>query len=235
MRTAHNAAVIVAAASAVILTGCVPVVVSGPAASEEREIEAVTTVVLDTSGDLSISEGEPGLTIHAPEDALERLTSEVNGDTLVLGTTPGPEIVVGEIRYEITVPQLEAIELNGSGDVEATVSAGGTLHLDLDGSGDVEWSGLEADGVEVRLSGSGSIELSGSTTQLTIELDGSGNVDAGDLQAQEGVVSIGGSGDIDVAVRDTLSAEISGSGRVTYSGDPTVDSDVSGSGEVVRE
>ena len=120
MRTFRSAAALTAAASVLALAGCVPFVASGPMTSEERDIDAVSTVVLDTSGDLTISEGEPSLVIHAPEGALDRLTSDVDGDTLVLGTTPGPEIVVGEVRYDLTLPDLEAIELNGSGDVEAT-------------------------------------------------------------------------------------------------------------------
>jgi hypothetical protein len=229
------AAALLAAASVLALAGCTPIVASGPTTSEEREIDAVTTVVLATSGDLSISEGEPGLVIHAPQGALARLTSDVDGETLVLGTSPGSEIVLGQVRYDLTLPDLDAIELNGSGDIDATVSAAGTIRVDLDGSGDIEWTDLEADRVEIRVAGSGDIELAGTATELAIELDGSGSVDAADLQAQTAVVSIGGSGNIDVSVRDDLSVNIAGSGRVTYSGDPSVDSEVTGSGEVVRE
>ena len=233
MRIVRFAAVVAAAASALALAGCMPIVASGPMTMDERDIDAVTTVVLDTSGDLTVSEGEPSLTIHASEAALERLTSDVNGDTLVLGTTPGPEIGLGDVEYELTLPELAAIDLNGSGDVEATVSSGGTIRLDLDGSGDVDWTGLEADRVEIRVAGSGNVESAGTTTELSIQLDGSGNIEAGDLQSEEANVAISGSGDIDVSVSDNLVAEISGSGRITYSGDPNVQSEVSGSGEVV--
>ena len=233
--TVRPAGALVAAASVLTLAGCTPIVTSGPATSEERDVEAVTTVVLDTSGDLSISEGEPGLVIRAPEGALARLTSDVDGETLVLGTTPGSEIVLGEVRYDLTLPDLEDIELNGSGDIDATVSGEGMIRVHLDGSGDVEWTDLDADRVEIRIAGSGDVELVGTATELAIELDGSGSVDAADLKAQTAVVSIGGSGNIDVAVRDDLSVDIAGSGRVTYSGDPSVDSEVTGSGEVVRE
>lgn len=235
MRTTRLAAALAAAAPVIALAGCVPFFATGPMTSEDREIGAVTTVVLDTSGDISISEGEPGLVIHAPEDALDRLTSDVTGDTLVLGTTPGPSLRLGEVRYVLTVPDLEAIELNGSGDIDANVSSADTVRLDLDGSGDVEWTGLDTGKADIRLSGSGDIELTGVTSELAVELSGSGNVDAEELQAQDAVIAIDGSGNVDVAVSDALSAEISGSGRVTYSGDPSVDSEVSGSGDVVRD
>lgn len=232
-RRGPRVAATVAAASVLVLTGCVPVVAAGPMTSEEREIGAVTAVRLDASGDLSITEGTPGLVIHAPSDALDRLTSETDGETLVLGTTPGPEVIVGDVRYELTVADLESITLNGSGDIEATVSAAGAIRLDIDGSGNVTWTGMDADSVAVRLAGSGDVEVAGTATDTTIELDGSGSIDAGALEAQSAVVSISGSGDISVSASDTLSADISGSGRVTYSGDPDVDADVSGSGSVV--
>lgn len=232
MRSARPAAALVAAASALALAGCMPFVVTGPAASEEREVSAVTTVVLDTSGDLTITEGEPSLIIHAPEASLERLTSEVRGDTLVLGVTPEPSVTLGRVRYELSLPNLETIELNGSGSVEARVPSGDAVRIDVDGSGEIDWSGLDTTRVEVRIAGSGDIELAGSTDELDVELRGSGTVDADDLQARDAVVVLAGSGDIDVHARDTLSATISGSGRIGYSGDPSVDANVSGSGDI---
>jgi hypothetical protein len=234
MHTVRIATAVVAAGALFALTGCMPVILGGPMTSEEREIDAITAVVLDTSGDLTITEGEPSLVIRAPEDALERLTSEVDGDTLVLGTTPGPGFSFGEVRYELTVPDLERIELNGSGDVTAGVSSEGVLRLDLDGSGDIEWTGLAAERIEIGLAGSGNIELDGTVDELEIQLDGSGSIDAEELESQRATVEINGSGDVDVLVRENLTARIAGSGDVTYSGDPSVDSEVAGSGEVKR-
>ena len=154
MRTVRSALIALAGVSVVALTGCMPIA-AGPQTSETRDITAVTTVVLDTSGDITISEGEPSLVIHATEDALKRLTSTVAGDTLTLGNKPGLGLDLGKISYDITLPDLEAIELNGSGDIEATVSSPGAIRLEVDGSGDVHWTGLSSDSVEVQLPGSG--------------------------------------------------------------------------------
>ena len=225
----------VSAIVALGLTGCV-LPVAGPTVSEERDIDAVTTLVLDSSGDVTITEGEPSLVIHAPQAALGRLTSDVSGDTLTLGATGGfLNWTLGEVRYDLTLPDLEILELNGSGDIDSATSTDGTLVIHLDGSGDIEFSNLDAERVEVRIAGSGGVDLAGSATELSIELDGSGDVDADDFDVQEATVEIGGSGDISLAVRDNLAVRISGSGRVEYTGDPVVESDISGSGEVVKE
>ncbi|WP_342001504.1 DUF2807 domain-containing protein [Microbacterium sp. LWH7-1.2] len=225
---------VVIAASVVALSGCSMMIPVGPMTSEERDISDVSHVVLETSGDLVVSEGEPALTVHAPEGAIDRLTSAVDGDTLVLDSAPGFTMGMGDVRYDLTLRRLELIELNGSGDVEATVSADGTVQLDIDGSGDVDWSGLAADRVEVRISGSGDVTLTGSAAELSIDLEGSGNVDAEQLEAQDAVVTLSGSGEVDISASDSLSVDLSGSGRVTYSGDPSTDVRVSGSGDVVR-
>ena len=234
MRSFRFIAVPLIAVTVVALAGCMPFV-AGPMTSEDREIDSVTTVVLDTAGDITITEGEPSLVIHASQAALDRLTSDVSGDTLVLGTKPGPGFGLGEVRYDLTLPDLEAIELNGSGDIEATVSSEDSIRLDIDGSGDVSWTGLASDSVEIRLAGSGDIDLAGAARELTIELDGSGNNDAGELEAKDVTIAIEGSGNVDVSASDSLSADVAGSGRVTYSGDPSVSADVSGSGTVVHE
>ena len=145
-RTGYRAlgVALVTAASALALSGCSLMIPVGPETSEERDIGEVSRVVLDTSGDLVVSEGEPALTVRAPAGVIERLTSEVDGDTLVLAAEPGFTMGFGDVRYELTVPQLELVDLNGSGDVEATVSTDGTVQLDLDGSGDVDEPHREA-------------------------------------------------------------------------------------------
>jgi hypothetical protein len=217
---------------AVALTGCVPV---GPMSSSSPEIDDVSAVVLDTSGDLTITEGDPSLTIHAPAGILEELTAEVRDDVLVLGRRPGfAPFGFGQIRYELTVSSLESIEVNGSGDVDATVS-GDEMTIEITGSGDVTVTGLEADAVVLRVVGSGDVEFAGDAASLAVDIDGSGDVDAGDLTVRDATVAISGSGEVDVHVTDTLDVQISGSGTVTHRGGASVEADISGSGDVESE
>lgn len=225
---------VVIAASLLALSGCSVTIPVGPTTSEERDIGEVSSVLLGTSGNLVVSEGEPALTVRAPGGTIDRLTSDENGRTLVLGSVPGFSMGLGDVRYDLSVPQLDRIELRGSGTVEATVSADGTVRLDLNGSGEIDWSGLSADRVEVHLAGSGDIAVTGVAAELSVEVRGSGSVDAEKLEARDVVVKVSGSGDVDVAASDSLSVDLSGSGRVTYSGDPSTDVRVSGSGTVGR-
>lgn len=229
MKTRLPALVAAAALVAVALTGCVPV---GPMASASPEIDDVTAVVLETGGDLTITEGVPSLTIHAPAGILDRLTSEVHDGVLVLSRRAGlMPFGFGEIRYELTVERLESIEITGSGDVDSTVS-GGDLAIVIRGSGEVTVTGVDADEVDLRIEGAGDIELTGAANSIAVEIVGSGDVDTDSLEVRDAVVAISGSGEVDLHVTDTLDVEISGSGTVNHRGGATVESDISGSGDV---
>jgi len=219
----------VAALAAVGLTGCIRL---GPTATESREIGDVTAVVLDTEGDLEIREGEPSLTIHAPASILDLLTSEVRDGVLELGRRPGAFLAgIAEVRYELTVPSLDSIEVSGSGDVTSTVSADG-LTIEISGSGDVTVDGIDADAVQLTIDGSGDVELTGVANSLTADIAGSGEVDSEGLEVRDATIDISGSGGLSVNATDTLTVDISGSGSVTHTGGAEVDAQISGSGDV---
>lgn len=220
------------AIASVSLAGCV-FTQPGAMSTETREISDVEAVALETSGDVTITVGStPSLTITAGENALDRLTSDVVDGVLVLGTTPGPGVGLGDVRYELTVTRIQSIALDGSGDIEADFTGADDVAIEISGSGDVEGTSVDAASVTVSIDGSGDIELTGSTKDQTVSIDGSGGYDASDLDSTTATVEIAGSGSVEVHVTGTLSIDISGSGDVAHSGGAEVTQDISGSGSV---
>lgn len=215
------------------LSGCVATP-AAPAVSEDREVETVSAVVFNSSGDLIITVGEPSLTITGPSDALERISSESGDDLLVIAAT-GPGVAWGDLRYELSMPALTTVRVAGSGDVEVDFSTAPDVHVDIDGSGDVEGSGIDSATVSVSIGGSGDIELSGATEGVMARLDGSGEIDLGDLVSADAFVDLAGSGEVRVHATRTLRVDLSGSGTVRYSGGAELVSDITGSGEVVED
>lgn len=221
------------ALTVVALSGCA-FAPRGPVVSEERDIDAATVVELDTSGELTISEGEPSLVVHAPQAVLDRLTSTVRDGTLVLGTTPGtPGILLGRISYELTLPSLDGLEINGSGDVRSDVP-GDALDIDVNGSGDLAISDIDATSVSIAISGSADVHLDGRTDEFSLSIDGSADVRSDGLDAKRVTIDLDGSGDLVVAASATLDVSISGAGSVEYVGRPEVTHDISGSGSIER-
>jgi hypothetical protein len=203
----------------------------GPERSEDRAIDAATAVELATSGELFLSSGDQvSLRITAGENVLDHLTSEVRNSRLVLGDD-GAVNDLGDVRYELVLPDTSAVELSGSGTVQVEATSA-LEELVLSGSGEVTVTGLGGDELAVELSGSGRISVDGEVTRQVVDIDGSGTYDGSGLSSEEAEVRIGGSGTADVTVENELRAVVEGSGTITYAGNPAVDSEIDGSGTV---
>lgn len=206
--------VLAAALAGCGLVGSEVITGSGLIASEARVVDEFSAVELAGSGDVNIQFGPAAsLTIEADDNLLPYITSDVRGDRLVLGTRPGTNLVTANpIRYLVTIRELTAVALPGSG----------TITIDP----------LQADAVDFSLPGSGTILASGLVNAVEVALPGSGNIDLGDVQAATGEVRLGGSGNVTVWITDRLHAVLSGSGNILYYGHPALDEDVSGSGDI---
>ena len=217
----------------VALAGCGALTDAGPQTTAERTIGSVTAVELQTSGDLTVTVGEtPGLTIKAGANQLDYLTSEVDGNTLVLDSKAGMP-GGGSISYDLVVPSLSSLDVSGSGSATGAGTLRGEATVTVSGSGDVTLTGVQVPSLAVGLSGSGKVTLGGSADSQQIDVSGSGDYDGKELSVGDTGIEVTGSGNAKVTVSGWLAVSISGSGNVTYFGSPTqVEKSVSGSGSV---
>lgn len=227
---------------------------TGPSTTQEREIETVSVVELDTSGELNVVTGDhAALTVTAGENVIDRLTSEVEDEVLHLGLEGEPLAWGGDIRYELSVPTLDAISVLGSGTatVDFTGAAGpiilvkgsGSVHAEgiaadsasitVDGSGSIAIQDIDAPKLTTKIDGAGEITVNGTTGEHDVEIRGSGDYYAHNLESTNARVVIRGSGTADLSVSGALDATIDGSGEIRYAGSPEITQDISGSGEVV--
>jgi hypothetical protein len=168
-------------------------------------------------GELTIEQtGAESLTISAEDNLLPQLTSEVEGDTLMLGKKPNTEIVTTKpITYTLTMKEISGLAVSGSGTINApklTTAALGT-----------------------EISGSGVITTGGSTNDQDVEISGSGRYMADGLTSKTVKAGISGSGTASAVATDVLDVKISGSGSLTYQGSPQVTQAISGSGKLIKK
>jgi Putative auto-transporter adhesin, head GIN domain len=191
---------------------------SGNVVSQPREVSGFTKVELSGSGELTIEKtGTESLTISAEDNLLPRLTSDVSGDTLILGTKPNTTIVPTKpISYALTVKDLTGIAVSGSGSARV--------------------SNLTTNSLTTQISGSGTITASGTANDQDIAISGSGGYQAEQLTSKTAKVQISGSGDASVLATELLDVKISGSGTLTYSGNPQqITQEISGSGKLIKK
>ncbi|MDP3404956.1 MAG: DUF2807 domain-containing protein [Brevundimonas sp.] len=166
---------------------------------------------------------EAGVVITGPSGLAERVRLENgrlwldDGDERVVfgwnrdGLTARSER--NELRIVVTAPNINAFDLEGSGDLTLTAYDQDTLTIDISGSGEVE--------------------ARGRTRALELDISGSGDADLSDLVTTDANVAIAGSGDARVAPTGKADITISGSGDVDVTTRPTtVNQNVSGSGDV---
>ena len=232
--------VLAATVLGISLAGCVPIYhpnATGPRVTDDRDIDNVEAVEVRTDGDLTVTLGDtPSLTIKAPQYVIDRLTSDVIDGVLVL-SVKGPQLGfgLGDIDYELTVPRLSDVSVEGSSDVTADFSGADDVTISIDGSGDVDGRNIDAETVTTSVDGSGDIDLEGSTDTQTIDIDGSADFGGDDLISRSTTIDLSGSGDLEVHATETLDVDLSGSGEVRYRGGAKVTSDISGSGTVVAD
>ncbi|WP_127131519.1 head GIN domain-containing protein [Georgenia sp. SYP-B2076] len=233
MALARIPALLTLAAVTATLAACGSIADVGPTASEERDIADVTAVQLSTSGRLTISTGgEPSLTVTAGRNVLDRLTSEVRDGVLVLGAERGMRGTLGDVSYELVLPEVEALTVEGSGDVDADLVATDGLSVTVNGSGDATVRGVDVADLDVTVAGSGTVDAAGTAGRQSVRIDGSGEYDGADLASTDAEVSVDGSGDAAVQASGALDASVSGSGSIVHSGGASVRSAVKGSGDI---
>jgi hypothetical protein len=186
-------------------------------ATRNREVGSFTRISDNGSVDLEITIGpEQSVEVIGDDDAVRKVETSVSGDELVVSQRDSMwSWTSGDVKVKVTVPKLDAVNLQGSGDATIAGLDGGNLELNSYGSGD--------------------FKASGKVERLTFTSHGSGDGSLEDLEAADAVIKLHGSGDAHVSASRTLDVETFGSGDVRYSGSPRVSSRITGSGDVSQD
>jgi hypothetical protein len=188
---------------------------SGIAATRARDVAAFTRIDLAGSNVVGVRVGGTrSVVVHADDNLISRVTTNVTAGTLTIGNKPGSIKTKVPMHVDVTVPSLRGLRLSGSGVVTALQINSPTLVVELPGSG--------------------VLHASGTAARLTVTLSGSGEAQLGQLTAETVRAIVSGSGRIVVNATRTLHATVSGSGEITYGGHPPdVKTKITGSGDVV--
>jgi hypothetical protein len=202
---------------------------------KELSLRDFETVHSSFSGDVIIHEGaRQKVVVEGPEDRLDDLDMHVNNGALKIKFKPKINTRRGKFTVYITMPKIEEVEVNGSGN--ATInSIGNTTEasLKVSGSGKIEVNTLSLERLLASVSGSGEIYVNhGDVDKLDVEISGSGDCNTKSAPAKHVTARVKGSGTAILWAEETLDATISGSGTIKYYGNPRVSSRITGSGKL---
>jgi len=172
-----------------------------------------------------------------PAPALDRLTVEVRGDTLVVQTNKSgwggyPGENPGPVQVSIGTHELNNAWVNGSGALLIDHVTGLSFSLSVQGSGRAEIASADADQLNVSLIGTASAKLSGKAKKLTALVRGISALDATSLGAHDAAIGAEGAATIDANVSGEANVDASGPAVIRLAGRPSCTLRTSGSTEV---
>ncbi len=205
------------------------------AGKEQRDIKGFSRVSFGIPGNLQISIGkEFSVVLEGDRDDIEEVSTRLSDDKLVIRYKNLRFLTNDEVNVYITVPELNGLDLSGSGKAEVIDPVRSeSLDLLVSGSGRLITSEVNVQNLGCKISGSGNITIGGgkvSDAEVFISGSGSMNGDAVNVESME--VNVSGSGNCSCFVTGSLEANVSGSGNVYYTGNPDVEVKISGSGHV---
>ena len=224
-------------AAGAFLVGCnVSVRGSGNVIEEGREVSGFDRVALDGMGEVILEQGEThSLVVEADDNLMQYIKSTVRGDQLTINIkSKRPIIPTKGLKFYVTVPNLEAVSVDGAGSVNISSLEAETLELDINGSGNISVDELEATALVIGVDGVGDIDVAGEVNSLEVDINGSGSFNGKHLESDVANVDIDGVGNAKIHANDSLDANVDGVGQVVYYGNPTVSQNVNGLGRVVH-
>src|SRR5260221_4708717 len=149
---------------------------------ETRTVDTFTKISFRVGGNLYLRQGSPQkVELEGKKDVLDKIETEVSGGKLIIGTnrrwSDWNWHDNDDVKVYITVKDIEAISVSGSGDLVAeTKLTGGNFDLNVSGSGSLK-AEVEASGdIRADVSGSGSIDIKGKCRNFESDISGSSDV-----------------------------------------------------------
>jgi hypothetical protein len=173
---------------------------SGTAKTETRNVSGFKEIKAGGAINLDISfKPEYSVSVEADDNLLEHITTEVSGDTLVIGMKDHINSK-NKINVKITMPELTELDISGAS------------------TGDI--AGFKGEKLVVGLSGASKIKLDGDVREFNARVSGASSIDASNLKAENADVDASGASNITVNASGDLVAKASGASSVKYIGEP---------------
>jgi len=213
------------AGTAVLLSGCGHLGVvfsmdqvegSGKVTSETRSVPDFKKIQDDGSVNVYVKVGPAtSIKIEGDDNLLPLIKTKVKDGTLIISNKKSLHSNK-KLLVTVTAPFIEAIDLDGAGNV--------TVH------------NLDCPHAHLTLDGAGNLTVTGKADTLETTLDGAGNMMLGGLMAKNAKANLNGAGNVDLSASDSLDATLDGVGNLTCHGHPKeVHKSVDGVGRISLE
>ena len=150
----------------------------------------------------------------------ETLTIEYDNDRKKFDWNSNP-LNLDKIKINITMPQLESLELKGAGDVNFSGFNVDNLEIDVLGAVDIEGQ-VNARDVIINMSGASKLELRGEGNTMEATVQGASQLKAYNFTTENASIEANGASSAKVYVTGRLEIKEGIASKVSYRGEPTM-------------
>lgn len=187
-----------------------------PPRTEQRGVDAFHSIDLRGAADMQVTVGgSTSVSVTAPPAVLDQVSTAVRNGVLVIEQHGGwiTTGTRGPLELRIGLPSLNAVSINGAGNVKI--------------------SGIAGAGLSLVLQGAGNLVATGTAPLLNARINGAGNMDLSGLEAIDATVAVYGAGSLSTRATGSLVAEVNGVGTIRYAGPPQkLDTRINGIGSI---
>ena len=213
---------------------------AGPTVSRNFQVGNFQQIKVAGNYDVTVQTGgNPGVAAQGSQKLLDKTIVEVRGDELLIHPEEHGGFSLfhfgtrGHAHFTVTVPQLTAAKLAGSGNLDVNSVSGDHFEAALAGSGDLAIGTANLKSMKLSLAGSGDVKVgAGQVENAEYSIVGAGDVDATGVTSQQLKVNIAGSGDLKAHATGAADVSIMGAGDVTVTGGAKCSIHKAGAGDV---
>ena len=207
----------------------------GEITSRVEQVAAFERLQVGGAYDVEVTTGgKPSIALEGPENMLDAMVIEQDGDLLKIHQKSGKWNWRGddEVTIRVSVPMLKEIGASGASEIRVDRIETDAFTAKLSGAGEVDLDDVVTDQLVMALSGAGELSASGRTRLLKVGMSGAGDFDGSDLQAEIADLRASGAGSIRAHVTGKATGGVSGAGDVTVTGGADCDIKTSGAADV---
>ena len=239
--------------------------ITGSGELETRELDHTGFTKIETKSflrestpfEISITYAEShSVDVTMDDNLFEHLDVTKKSDALLVGLKTGTRYSDADIRFDITMPELDEIDINGASSVmiggfsttvplRATVSGASDVgvedtavgHVTLDVSGASVFSGtIEMGDGDFDVSGASSVRLSGSGSDIVIRATDASRIRLEDFHIINADITLEGASSGTVNVSGELNAVLRSASHLEYTGNTTLgETDISGASSISQK
>lgn len=181
------------------------------------QVDTFSSIQIEGGGHAVITIGEPAsVTVSGSQKDIEQLQVQVWFGTLEIEPENDDNNNKSDLVYNITVPSLTQIELEGSVTAELDGLTGDSLEIQVEDSSTLQLTKLAISRLQVQIENSATVTIAGTADEQDVEIQDSATYEALDLDSRSAEIQGEGSSTSRVRVSEQLSGQLEDSATVEY-------------------